>query len=57
MAKPIVYGPACSTHARTTRLALEEKGVDDDLPNRRRWWETLRTRESVVRASAGPIPG
>jgi glutathione S-transferase len=31
MAKPIVYGPAYSTYARITRLALEEKGVDYDL--------------------------
>jgi glutathione S-transferase len=31
MAKPIVYGPAYSTYARTARLALEEKGVDYDL--------------------------
>jgi glutathione S-transferase len=31
MAKPVVYGPAYSTYARTVRLALEEKGVDYDL--------------------------
>jgi glutathione S-transferase len=31
MAKPIVYGPAYSTYTRSTRLALEEKGVDYDL--------------------------
>jgi hypothetical protein len=27
MSKPIVYGPSYSTYVRTTRLALEEKGV------------------------------
>src|SRR5215471_17153012 len=31
MAAPVVYGPAYSTYARTTRLALEEKGVDYKL--------------------------
>jgi glutathione S-transferase len=31
MAKPVIYGPAYSTFARTCRLALEEKGVDYDL--------------------------
>lgn len=31
MAKPVIYGPAYSTYARTVRMALEEKGVDYDL--------------------------
>jgi glutathione S-transferase len=31
MAKPVIYGPAYSTFARTVRLALEEKGADYDL--------------------------
>jgi glutathione S-transferase len=31
MAKPVVYGPAYSTYARSARLALEEKGVDYTL--------------------------
>ncbi|HEX5079115.1 MAG TPA: glutathione S-transferase family protein [Geminicoccaceae bacterium] len=31
MAKPVIYGPAYSTYARTCRLALEEKGVEYDL--------------------------
>ena len=31
MSKPIIYGPAYSTYARSARLALEEKGVDCDL--------------------------
>ena len=31
MSKPILYGPAYSTYARSARLALEEKGVDYDL--------------------------
>ena len=31
MAKPVIYGPAYSTYARTCRLALEEKGADYDL--------------------------
>jgi len=31
MAKPVIYGPAYSTYARTCRLALEEKGTDYDL--------------------------
>jgi glutathione S-transferase len=31
MAKPVIYGPAYSTFARTCRLALEEKGADYDL--------------------------
>ncbi len=31
MSKPTVYGPTYSTYTRSTRLALEEKGVDYDL--------------------------
>lgn len=31
MPKPIVHGPSYSTYVRTTRLALEEKGVPYDL--------------------------
>ncbi len=31
MAKPVIYGPAYSTYARTCRLALEEKGAEYDL--------------------------
>jgi glutathione S-transferase len=31
VAKPVIYGPAYSTFARTCRLALEEKGADYDL--------------------------
>ena len=31
MAKPVVYGPAYSTFARTVRLTLEEKGADYNL--------------------------
>ncbi len=31
MAKPVIYGPAYSTYARTCRMALEEKGADYDL--------------------------
>ena len=31
MAKPVIYGPAYSTFARTVCLALEEKGADYDL--------------------------
>jgi len=31
MAKPVIYGPAYSTYARTCRLALEEKGAGYDL--------------------------
>jgi glutathione S-transferase len=31
MAKPVIYGPAYSTYARTCRLALEEKGAAYDL--------------------------
>jgi glutathione S-transferase len=31
MGKPIVHGPGYSTYVRTTRMTLEEKGVDYDL--------------------------
>jgi glutathione S-transferase len=31
MAKPVIYGPAYSTFARTVRLTLEEKGADYNL--------------------------
>lgn len=31
MTKPVIYGPAYSTYARTCRLALEEKGAAYDL--------------------------
>ncbi len=31
MAKPVIYGPAYSTYARSVRLALEEKGAPYDL--------------------------
>ena len=31
MSKPVLYGPAYSTYARSARMAMEEKGVDYDL--------------------------
>jgi glutathione S-transferase len=56
MAKPVVYGPAYSTYARTVRLALEEKGVDYDLVEVDLLAGAHRTPEHLARHPFGKIP-
>jgi len=56
MAKPIVYGPAYSTFARTCRLALEEKGVDYDLVEVDMLGGAHQTLEHLARHPFGKVP-
>ena len=56
MAKPIVYGPAYSTYARTVRLALEEKGVEYDLVEVDLLGGAARSPEHLARHPFGKAP-
>jgi glutathione S-transferase len=56
MAKPIVYGPAYSTYARTVRLALEEKGVDYDLVEVDLLAGASKTPEHLARQPFAKVP-
>ena len=56
MAKPIIYGPAYSTYARTVRLALEEKGVGYDLVEVDLLGEPAQAPEHLARPPFGKVP-
>jgi glutathione S-transferase len=56
MAKPIIYGPAYSTYARTCRLALEEKGADYDLVEVDIFSGAHQTPEYLARHPFGKVP-
>jgi glutathione S-transferase len=56
MSKPIVYGPAYSTFARTVRLALEEKGVDYDLVEVDIFSGAHKSPEHQARHPFGKVP-
>ena len=56
MAKPVVYGPAYSTYARTVRLALEEKGVDYDLVEVDLLGGAGKAPEHIARHPFGKVP-
>jgi glutathione S-transferase len=56
MAKPVIYGPAYSTYARTVRLALEEKGVDYDLVEIDLLKGANQTPEHLARQPFGKVP-
>ena len=56
MAKPIIYGPAYSTYARTVRLALEEKGVDYDLVEVDLLAGAAKASEHLARHPFGKVP-
>ena len=56
MAKPIVYGPAYSTYARTVRLALEEKGVDYELVEVDLLSGAAKAPEHLARHPFGKVP-
>jgi glutathione S-transferase len=56
MAKPVVYGPAYSTYARTVRLVLEEKGVDYDLVEVDLLTGQTQTPEHLARHPFGRVP-
>jgi glutathione S-transferase len=56
MAKPIIYGPAYSTYARTCRLALEEKGADYDLVEVDILSGANKTPEHLARHPFGKVP-
>ncbi len=56
MAKPVVYGPAYSTFARTVRLALEEKGVDYDLVEIDLLAGAVQTPEYLARHPFAKVP-
>ena len=56
MAKPIIYGPAYSTYARTVRLALEEKGVDYDLVEVDMLAGAHKAPEHLARQPFGKVP-
>jgi glutathione S-transferase len=56
MAKPVVYGPAYSTYARTVRLVLEEKGVDYDLVEVDLLAGATRAPEHLARHPFGKVP-
>jgi glutathione S-transferase len=56
MAKPVVYGPAYSTYARTVRLVLEEKGVDYDLVEVDLLAGATKTPEHLARHPFGKVP-
>jgi glutathione S-transferase len=56
MARPIVYGPAYSTYVRTTRLALEEKGVPYDLVEIDSLAGGTKSPEHLARHPFGKVP-
>ena len=56
MGKPIIYGPAYSTYARTVRLALEEKGVDYDLVEVDLLAGATKAPEHLARHPFGKVP-
>jgi len=56
MAKPVIYGPAYSTYARTCRLALEEKGADYDLVEVDILSGANQTPEHLARHPFGKVP-
>jgi glutathione S-transferase len=56
MAKPLVDGPAYGTNARTTHLALEEKGVDYDLVEVDRIVGAAKAPEHLARHPFGKVP-
>lgn len=56
MAKPVIYGPAYSTYARTCRLALEEKGADYDLVEVDILSGASQTPEHLARHPFGKVP-
>jgi glutathione S-transferase len=56
MARPIIYGPAYSTYARTVRLALEEKGVEYDLVEVDLLGGAARSPEHLARHPFGKAP-
>jgi glutathione S-transferase len=56
MAKPIIYGPAYSTYARTCRMALEEKGADYDLVEIDIFSGAGRAPEHLARHPFGKVP-
>lgn len=56
MAKPVIYGPAYSTYARTVRLALEEKGADYDLVEVDILSGVNQTPEHLARHPFGKVP-
>jgi glutathione S-transferase len=56
MAKPVIYGPAYSTYARTVRLALEEKGVDYDRVEVDIMKGEHQTSEHLARHPFGKVP-
>jgi glutathione S-transferase len=56
MAKPVIYGPAYSTYARTCRLALEEKGAAYDLVEVDIFSGANQTPEHLARHPFGKVP-
>ena len=56
MAKPVIYGPAYSTYARTCRLALEEKGTDYDLVEVDIFSGANQAPEHLARHPFGKVP-
>ena len=56
MARPIIYGPAYSTYARTVRLALEEKGVEYDLVEVDLLGGAAKAPEHLARHPFGKVP-
>jgi glutathione S-transferase len=56
MARPIIYGPAYSTYARTVRLALEEKGVEYDLIEVDLLAGAAKAPEHLTRHPFGKVP-
>ena len=56
MSKPIIYGPAYSTFARTVRLALEEKGADYDLQEVDILTGAHQSPEHLARHPFGKVP-
>lgn len=56
MSKPVIYGPAYSTFARTVRLALEEKGVDYGLIEVDIFSDAHKTPEHLARHPFGKVP-
>lgn len=56
MTKPVVYGPAYSTYARTVRLALEEKGADYDLVEVDILQGAGKSPEHLARHPFGKVP-
>jgi glutathione S-transferase len=56
MGKPIIYGPAYSTYARTVRMVLEEKGVDYDLVEVDLLGGAGKAPEHLARHPFGKVP-